>query len=272
MQGEGQRRGGATVGDLAQHRTELARGGPPAAQLQRHARREELPLLQIRIAFRHESIGLIARRRALGEAGREFARDRHDVDSGAHGSPPLAGHSAQVRAGFPEACDNGPMRDACAVVLAGGESRRFGSDKALAQFRGEPLIARVVRELRAAGFAQLALAAKDPDKYAAAAGGAEPPHDVPPLQTPPARLPPGLRAAPHPLRVAPAADMPFSAGRPLIDALIGAIAGHDAAVPQAGRALPPPCPLWRRGPPPEGGGELLRAPRAMGAPARLAPV
>jgi len=49
------------------------------------------------------------------------------------------------------------VRDACAVVLAGGESRRFGSDKALAQFRGEPLISRVVRELRAAGFAQVRL-------------------------------------------------------------------------------------------------------------------
>src|SRR5256712_5677933 len=164
------------------------------------------------------------------------------------------------------------VRDASAVILAGGEGRRFGSDKALAQFRGEPLIARVVRELRAAGFAQLALAAKDPDKYAAAAGGAEPLHDVRPIQTPLAGLAAGLRASRYPLVFACAADMPFAADGPLIDALIGAIAGHDAAVPQAGRALPPPCPLWRRGPPPEGGGELLRAPRAMGAPARLAPV
>jgi len=29
-------------------------------------------------------------------------------------------------------------REACAVVLAGGESIRFGSDKALAQLRGQP--------------------------------------------------------------------------------------------------------------------------------------
>src|SRR5207248_4449155 len=60
-------------------------------------------------------------------------------------------------------------RDACAVVLAGGESRRFGSDKALAQFRGEPLIAHVLRGVCAAGFAQVALAAKEPQRYAGVA-------------------------------------------------------------------------------------------------------
>src|SRR5207245_10763869 len=110
------------------------------------------------------------------------------------------------------------VRDACAVVLAGGESRRFGSDKALAQFRGEPLISRVVRELRAAGFAQVALAAKDPDKYEAVAGGAELLHDVRPIQTPLAGLAAGLRASRYPPALACAPDMPFAAARPLIDA------------------------------------------------------
>src|SRR5256885_9210393 len=138
------------------------------------------------------------------------------------------------------------VRDAGAVVLAGGESRRFGSDKALAQFRGEPLIARVVRELRAAGFAQLALAAKDPDKYAAAAGGAEPLHDVRPIQTPLAGLAAGLRASRYPLVFACAADMPFAADGHLIDAPIRALAGHDAAVPPAGGRLPSPRARRRR--------------------------
>src|SRR5256714_7286311 len=157
------------------------------------------------------------------------------------------------------------VRDACAVVLAGGESRRFGSDKALAQFRGEPLIARVVRELRAAGFAQLALAAKDPDKYAAAAGGAEPLHDVRPIQTPLAGLAAGLRASRYPLVFACAADMPFAADGALIDALIAAIADHDAAVPQAGRALPPLCALRRPEPRPKVAEAVLGAPRALRA-------
>jgi len=161
------------------------------------------------------------------------------------------------------------MRDACAVVLAGGESRRFGSDKALAQFRGEALISRVVRELAGAGFAQVALAAKDPDKYAAVAGGAELLRDVRPIQTPLAGLAAGLRASRYPLVFACAADMPFAADGALIDALIAAIADHDAAVPQAGGSLQPLCALWRREPCLKVAEELLAAPRAMGPRAIL---
>src|SRR5256886_16749877 len=87
------------------------------------------------------------------------------------------------------------MRDACAVVLAGGESRRFGSDKALAQFRGEPLISPVVREPRAAGLPQGALAPQDPDKYEAVARrGPLLPH-VPPTPNPPTRPAAGVRAS-----------------------------------------------------------------------------
>ena len=43
------------------------------------------------------------------------------------------------------------MREACGLVLAGGRSTRFGSDKALAQFRGAPLLAHVLRGLSADG-------------------------------------------------------------------------------------------------------------------------
>src|SRR5438552_10762581 len=139
-------------------------------------------------------------------------------------------------------------RDACAVVLAGGESRRFGSDKALARFRGEPLIARVVRELRNVGFNQVAIAAKEPEKYADAAPGAELLRDVRPIQTPLAGLAAGLRASRHALVFACAADMPFAADPALIDALVAAIAGHDAVVPEAGGSLQPLCALWRRQP------------------------
>ena len=135
-------------------------------------------------------------------------------------------------------------RDACAVVLAGGESRRFGSDKALARFRGEPLIARVVRELRNVGFNQVAIAAKEPEKYADAAPGAELLRDVRPIQTPLAGLAAGLRASRYPLVFACAADMPFAADAALIDALTAAIAGHDAAVPHAAGSLQPLCGLW----------------------------
>src|SRR5438270_12396859 len=137
------------------------------------------------------------------------------------------------------------QREACAVVLAGGESRRFGSDKALAQFRGEPLIARVLRGLCAAGFEQVALAAKEPHRYAGVADEIayvsgrriELLDDVRPIQTPLAGLAAGLRNSRHPLVFACAADMPFAADPALIDALTAAIEGHDAALPQAGGSL-----------------------------------
>jgi molybdopterin-guanine dinucleotide biosynthesis protein A len=160
-------------------------------------------------------------------------------------------------------------RNACAVVLAGGESIRFGSDKALAQLRGQPLIARVLSGLRAAGFAQVAVAAKDPGKYAAVAGGAELLTDVRPLQTPLAGLAAGLHASRHDLVFACAADMPFAADAALIDALCAAIADHDAAVPQAGGSLQPRCALWRRAPWLKAAEELLAGPRPAGPRAIL---
>ena len=148
------------------------------------------------------------------------------------------------------------QRDACALVLAGGESRRFGSDKALAQFRGEPLLAHALKGVCAADFAQIALAAKDPNKYAAVtdeiayAKGRkiELLQDVRPFQTPLAGLAAGLAASRHALVFACAADMPFAADPALIDALVAAIAGHDAVVPEAGGSLQPLCALWRRQP------------------------
>jgi len=160
-------------------------------------------------------------------------------------------------------------RDACAVVLAGGESIRFGSDKALAQLRGQPLIARVLSGLRAAGFAQVAVAAKDPGRYAAVASGVELLTDARPQQTPLAGLAAGLLASRHDLVFACAADMPFAADAALIDALCAAIADHDAAVPQAGGSLQPLCALWRRAPCLKAADELLAGPRPAGPRAIL---
>jgi molybdenum cofactor guanylyltransferase len=160
-------------------------------------------------------------------------------------------------------------RDVCAVVLAGGESRRFGSDKALAPFRGDPLIAHVLRHLREAGFGQIAVAAKQPDKYASVAGGAELLTDAHPGQTPLAGLATGLRASRHALVFACAADMPFAAEPALIDALLAAAADHDAAVPHAGGSLQPLCAVWRREPCLTTAEELLAGPRPVGPRAIL---
>lgn len=169
------------------------------------------------------------------------------------------------------------MREACAIVLAGGESRRFGSDKALARFRGEPLIAHVLRGLVDARFQEVCVVAKDPAKYAgvtveityAKKQSVALVRDLRLWQTPLAGLEAGLRASRHELIFACAADMPFAADAALIDALFAAIAGYDAAVPEAGGSLQPLCALWRREPCLKAAEELLAGPRAIGPRAIL---
>jgi len=160
-------------------------------------------------------------------------------------------------------------RQACALVLAGGESRRFGSDKALARFRGATLLEAVLRGLSTLQFAQIAVVAKDPGKYAAYAGAAELINDARAVQTPLAGLAAGLRAARHETVFACAADMPFAADAALVDALISALAEHDAVLPAAGGVLQPLCAVWRRDPCLAAAEELLLAPRPVGPRAIL---
>ena len=160
-------------------------------------------------------------------------------------------------------------RQACALVLAGGESRRFGSDKALAPFRGATLLEAVLAGLSSLRFAQVAVVAKQPGRYAAFAGAAELLGDASAAQTPLAGLAAGLRAARHEVVFACAADMPFAPDEPLVDALTAAIAGCDAVVPEAGGSLQPLCAMWRRNPCLPAAEELLLGDRPPGPRAIL---
>jgi len=135
------------------------------------------------------------------------------------------------------------MRNASAIALAGGRSARFGSDKALAAFRGAPLLQAVLRGLRAE-FGEVLVVAKRAEPYAAF--GARVVLDRSELYTPLSGLEAGLAASSAPAVFCCAADMPFAADRELLEALFAALAGHDAVVPVHAQARQPLCALYRR--------------------------
>src|SRR6266849_4522519 len=155
------------------------------------------------------------------------------------------------------------MRSASAIALAGGRSARFGSDKALATFRGAPLLTAVLRGLRAE-FGELVVA-KSAGPYADL--GARVALDRSELYTPLSGLEAGLASASSEVVFCCAADMPFAADGALLDALFAALAGHDAAVPVHAGARQPLCALYRREPCLRAATELLA--RSAVGPKRL---
>jgi len=135
------------------------------------------------------------------------------------------------------------VRAASAIALAGGKSARFGSDKPLASFRGAPLLAAVLRGLRAQ-FGEVLVVAKRAEAYQSF--GARVVLDRSQLYTPLSGLEAGLAAASSEVVFCCAADMPFAADPALLEALETALAGHDAAVPVHASIRQPLCALYRR--------------------------
>jgi molybdopterin-guanine dinucleotide biosynthesis protein A len=135
----------------------------------------------------------------------------------------------------------------CAIVLAGGRSTRFGSDKSLAILRGKPLLAHVLRAC-AARFPRVFLVAKDPARYGSFCGDANLVRDRAAVSTPLAGIEAGLAITPADVAFCCAGDMPFAVDPALLDALFAALEGHDAAVPVNDGHLQPLCALYRREP------------------------
>ncbi len=129
--------------------------------------------------------------------------------------------------------------DVTAVILAGGESQRMGTNKALLEIAGQPLIARTVARVRAL-CAEIIVVTNTPEVYQflVAEFGADLVPDTYPARGSLVGLYSGLRAVRSSLALALACDMPLL-NLSLLRAMIGLAAGVDAVVPRmAGLAEP----------------------------------
>ena len=138
------------------------------------------------------------------------------------------------------------MRRLTGMVLAGGKSRRFGSDKALAELSGETLLSRAVTTLAKQCAEILIIGRTDVEKI-------EFPGDVTVRAEvdliadigPVGGLLTGLSVTSSELNIVLAVDMPF-ASTALFDELLDSIGKTDAAVPVAGQRLQPLCAVYRK--------------------------
>jgi molybdopterin-guanine dinucleotide biosynthesis protein A len=121
------------------------------------------------------------------------------------------------------------------LVLCGGASTRMGTEKALMQFDGEPLIRRVARRL--ASVASPVLLATGVRGRLGDLGYEEV-EDVVAGAGPLSGLVGGLAESPHELMAVVAVDMPFVS--PPVLALLARLVGeHDAAIPATAHGLEP---------------------------------
>lgn len=119
---------------------------------------------------------------------------------------------------------------AAGIILAGGQSRRMGADKAFVEFEGRALIERVLAALQPV-CEEIVIVANAPEPYARFGRRVLP--DTLPDFGPLAGLHAGLNAIGVELGVVVAVDMPFL-NATLLRALIAAARGWDAVIPALG--------------------------------------
>ncbi len=135
------------------------------------------------------------------------------------------------------------MNGLSVAVIAGGMSRRFGSDKTLALLEGKPLIQWPVDGARARG-ARVFVVSKESGKYAFLDGVTfvEDKYDI---QCPMVGLVTVFDHTPDDAVLMISADMPlfpFAA----LDAMYAALKGHDVVVPDIGGKLYPCAAIYHR--------------------------
>lgn len=119
------------------------------------------------------------------------------------------------------------MEKASAIILAGGKSRRMGTDKAWLELNGEPLIVRVMGRVQQVAD-EILISANDPTRFAALAARVIPDAflDAGPL----AGIYAGLAAAKHDAALVVACDMPFlNVG--LLEYMLSFAGDFDVALP-----------------------------------------
>lgn len=129
---------------------------------------------------------------------------------------------------------NSPPR-VSALILAGGKSRRMGRDKALLEFAGAPLIARVIERVQKI-CAEVIIVANDADAYArvlsGVEGGVRVVSDVYPGKGSLGGIFSGLSAARAEYALAVACDLPFL-NDALLRYLISLAPQNDIVIPRA---------------------------------------
>ena len=127
------------------------------------------------------------------------------------------------------------MPDTSGIVLAGGQSRRLGTDKAFIEIDKVPLIGRVVNQLRPI-CDDVLIVTNDPGPYRGL--GLPLVGDIWPGMGPLGGIYSGLLAIRHSQALVVGCDMPFLDPR-LLRFMILLSAGYDAVVPRIGDLLEP---------------------------------
>jgi molybdopterin-guanine dinucleotide biosynthesis protein A len=133
-----------------------------------------------------------------------------------------------------------PATDMSAAILAGGASRRMGSDKALKHFDGIPLLQRA-RDLLSGIFAHVVVAGNEAYSFLGIPGIPDHPGHAGPA----AGIYAALNASPAERVFVLACDMPHVT-RALVQHILDCTSEEDAVVASDGRTLQPLCGVYHR--------------------------
>jgi molybdopterin-guanine dinucleotide biosynthesis protein A len=123
-----------------------------------------------------------------------------------------------------------PTQGFSSVILAGGESRRLGIDKALLELGGQTLVSRVAQKLALLSD-DLIVVTNSPEDYRHLSLGVRFVPDERPGEGALMGVYSGLKAARHESALTVACDMPFL-NVSLLRHMLDKVAGHDAVVPR----------------------------------------